>query len=148
MNLGGPKGMKIRLAEPGELNVVVRIDSVAQVEPQRRSLLEAALHSGACWLAERAGVALGFVVLQYSFYGNGFVPLLVVGSSFRRQGVGRALLEYVASVCTTSKLFTSTNESNTAMRSLLTSARFEPSGVIYNLDPGDPELVFFRRLRP
>ena len=139
--------MKIRLADPGELNVVVRIDPVAQVEPQHRSSLEAALQARACWLAERAGVALGFVVLQYSFYGNGFVPLLAVEPSFRRQGVGRALLEYVASVCTTSKLFTSTNESNMAMRSLLASARFEPSGVIHNLDPGDPELVFFRRLR-
>jgi GNAT superfamily N-acetyltransferase len=140
--------MKIRLAEPGELSVVVGIDPVAQVEPQRHSLLEGALHSGACWLAERAGVALGLVVLQYSFYGNGFVPVLVVESSFRRQGVGRALLEYAASACTTSKLFTSTNESNLAMRSLLASARFEPSGIIHNLDPGDPELVFLRRLRP
>jgi GNAT superfamily N-acetyltransferase len=140
--------MKIRLAEPGELEVVVRIDPVAEADPQRRSLLEVALHSRACWLAERAGVALGVLVLQYSFYGNGFVPVLVVAPSFRRQGVGRALLEYAASVCTTPKLFTSTNESNVAMRSLLASARFEPSGVIYNLDPGDPEIVFFRRLRP
>ena len=140
--------MKIRLTTPADLDVVIGIDPVAQAEAPRRKFLEAALESGECWLAERAGLPLGFVVLQYSFYGNGFVPLLVVEPAFRRQGVGRALLEYVASACTTSKLFTSTNESNTAMRSLLAGARFEPSGIIHNLEPGDPELVFFRLLRP
>jgi ribosomal protein S18 acetylase RimI-like enzyme len=139
--------MKIRLATPRDLDLVIGIDPVTQTESSRRKFLEAALRSGECWLAERAGMPLGLVVLQYSFYGNGFVPLLVVQSAFRRQGVGRALLEYVASACTTPKLFTSTNESNTAMRSLLAGARFEPSGTIQNLDPGDPELVFFRLLR-
>jgi hypothetical protein len=34
------------------------------------------------------------------------------------------------------------------MRSLLTKLGFEPSGIIENLDDGDPELVFFKRLRP
>jgi GNAT superfamily N-acetyltransferase len=139
--------MKIRLATPADLDLVIGIDPVADADASRRKFLEAALQSGECWLSERAGLSLGFAVLQYSFYGNGFVPLLVVQPAFRRQGVGRALLEYVASACTTSKLFTSTNESNTAMRSLLAGARFEPSGIIY-IDPGDPELVFFRRLQP
>lgn len=32
------------------------------------------------------------------------------------------------------------------MRSLLSAAGFEPSGVIHNLDPGDPELVYVRKL--
>lgn len=147
-SFGRPQeGMKIRLATPADLNAVLSIDLVAQAESTRRKLLEAAFRTGECWLAERAGTSLGFVILQYSFYGNGFVPLLVVEPTVRRQGVGRALLEHVASACATSKLFTSTNESNTAMRSLLAGARFEPSGIIHNLDPADPELVFFRLLR-
>jgi hypothetical protein len=32
------------------------------------------------------------------------------------------------------------------MRSLLSDEGFEVSGIIHNLDEGDPELVFFRRL--
>jgi GNAT superfamily N-acetyltransferase len=126
---------------------VIGVDGIARTDPSRHAFLEAALRSGECWLAERDRTTLGFVVLQHSFYGNGFVPLLLVAPSSRRQGVGRALLEHAASVCTTPKLFTSTNESNTAMRGLLEVAGFEPSGVIHNLDPDDPELVFLRRLR-
>jgi GNAT superfamily N-acetyltransferase len=139
--------MKIRLASLADLEALVSIDPVAQAEPSRHVCLEAVLRSEQCWLAETADGSAGFVVLQYSFYGNGFVPLLAVRPESRRQGVGRALLEHATSVCATSKLFTSTNESNTAMRSLLARAGFEPSGIIQNLDPGDPELVFFRRLR-
>jgi len=30
------------------------------------------------------------------------------------------------------------------MRALLAACGFEPSGVIYNLDVGDPELVFWQ----
>jgi len=139
--------MQIRLAKPADLEPVVTLDPIAQAAPSRRTFLAAAVRAGECWVAERAGSAVGFVVLQYTFYGNGFVPLLVVQESVRRQGVGRALLEHVASRCTTPKLFTSTNESGTAMRSLLAVLGFEPSGVIHNLDPGDPELVYVRRLR-
>ncbi len=40
------------------------------------------------------------------------------------------------------KLWTSTNESNVAMRNLLVRLGFIPSGQIDNLDEGDLELVF------
>ena len=140
--------MKIRLAKPADLEALINVDPLAHAEPSRREFLEAAARFEQCWLAEAAGATVGFVVLQYSFYGNGFVPLLVVQAPSRRRGVGRALLEHAASVCTTAKLFTSTNESNTAMRSLLGSVGFVPSGIIHNLDPGDPELIFFRELPP
>ncbi|MCL4686176.1 GNAT family N-acetyltransferase [Myxococcota bacterium] len=140
--------MHLRRAESADLEAIVAIDPVSHAEPSRRVFLERMVRSGECWLAEEAGTVLGFAVLDDSFYGNGFVPLLVVRPGFRRRGIGRALLECLVSVCNTSKIFSSTNESNTAMRALLTRAGFEASGVIYNLEPGDPELVFFRRLHP
>jgi hypothetical protein len=80
--------MKIRLARSGDLGVVIGIDPVAQPEASHRKFLEAALQSGECWLAEQGGVPLGFVVLQYSFYGNGFVPLLVVQRCMLRMSNG------------------------------------------------------------
>jgi hypothetical protein len=46
--------------------------------------------------------------------------------------------------CTTPKVFTSTNQSNTPMQGLLGKCGFSPSGVIENLDEGDPELLFMR----
>ena len=44
----------------------------------------------------------------------------------------------------TTKLFVSTNESNTPMRALLAKHGYVPSGFIENLDEGDLELFFFK----
>ena len=41
-------------------------------------------------------------------------------------------------------MFTSTHASNLPMQALLAKSGFEPSGIIHNLDPGDPELVYVR----
>ena len=51
------------------------------------------------------------------------------------------------SLCRTPKLFTSTNLSNLPMQSLLAKLEYQLSGVIHNLDEGDPEIVYFKRLR-
>jgi GNAT superfamily N-acetyltransferase len=74
--------------------------------------------------------------------------MVYVASSWRRHGVGAALLGALAHRCTTPKLFTSTNASNLPMQALLLRAGFEPSGIVHNLDPGDPELVYVRFLAP
>jgi hypothetical protein len=41
-------------------------------------------------------------------------------------------------------LFTSTNQSNLHMQHVLEGLRYEPSGIIRNLDLGDPELVYVK----
>jgi hypothetical protein len=77
------------------------------------------------------------------------VDLLFVGEAHRRQGVGRSLVRGVVVRGTTTRVFTSTNESNTAMRTLLASEGWNRSGVLVGLDEGDPEHVFFcDRKRP
>lgn len=86
-------------------------------------------------------------VLRYIFYEHGLIEMLMVAKDKRRQGLGSDLMRHMESGCRTDKLFTSTNESNAAMRALLSKLGYSPSGVIHNLDPGDPELVFFKQLR-
>ncbi len=56
-------------------------------------------------------------------------------------------MEALAARCDTPKLFTSTNQSNQPMQQLLDALGYLPSGVIHNLDPGDPELVYMLNLR-
>ena len=73
--------------------------------------------------------------------------MLYVHVDHRRSGTGAALLRHMESLCQTPKLFTSTNLSNLPMQSLLGKLEYELSGVIHNLDEGDPELVYFKRLR-
>jgi hypothetical protein len=56
-------------------------------------------------------------------------------------------MKAVESRCKESKLFTSTNLSNQPMQSLLANMGYRLCGVVEELDDGDPELVFVKRLR-
>jgi ribosomal protein S18 acetylase RimI-like enzyme len=77
---------------------------------------------------------------------QGSIALLMVHPEYHRQGVATALVKECESNCPANKLFTSTNESNTAMRLLLAKLGYARSGQIENLDEGDPELIFVKRL--
>lgn len=140
--------MPARLARSSDLAAVIAMDPNAAENVARRRFLESSVARGETWLALTDEEPCGFVVLSYSFYENGFIPLLVVHEAARRRGVGRSLLDHAAGVCKTAKLFTSTNQSNAAMRALLAVACFEPSGIINNLEPNDSELVYVRWCKP
>jgi hypothetical protein len=111
------------------------------------------------WTEVRLRTPAGMITLRQRgpqvvllVFGNAEVALLALrdrmAAAFAgRAPFGRALLRNAMSVCVPPKLFTSTNESNTPMRSLLREQGFEASGVIHNLDEGDPELVFFQQVR-
>ncbi len=69
---------------------------------------------------------------------------IVVASPHRRRGVGLRLLREAEAQCTSRKLFTSANASNEGAQALFRRAGFVRSGIIENLDPGDPEVIYFR----
>ena len=131
--------MPIRDATTADLDALVRIDPIAQVAPVRVRMIERLVNSATCLVAEVEDDVVGYVGLEYTFFELGFVPLLQVAEPHRRRGIGRALMEAIAERCTTPKLFTSTNKSNAPMRALLDSLGYVHSGVVDNLDPGDPE---------
>jgi ribosomal protein S18 acetylase RimI-like enzyme len=68
----------------------------------------------------------------------------MISPSFRGNGVGRALLRHFVGECRTDKLWTSTNQSNIPMQALLSAEGFQRSGIIENLEEGDPELIYFK----
>lgn len=102
---------------------------------------------GDCVVAVRDGRVVGYGVLERSFFAHGFVSMLYVAASHRRHGAGTALLRALVRRCPTEQLFTSTNVCNAPMQALLLRAGSEPSGVVHNLDPGDPERIYVRFLR-
>ena len=140
-------GFTIRDAVLTDRDAIFSFDHVVELEPGRASFIERALRTATCLVAERDGRVVAYGVLEYTFYDNGFVSMVFVAKPDRRQGVGRALLEALAERCQTTKLFTSTNRSNGPMQELLGLLGYVPSGVIENLDAGDPELVYFLDLR-
>ena len=135
--------MQVREGKSGDRDAIVAFDHMASLDAERVKFIERALQSETCLVADQDGVVVGYVVLEYTFYDQGFVSMLYVAEAARRRGVGRTLMREIETRCKTVKLFTSTNESNGPMQALLGSLGYVPSGVIHNLDPGDPELVYF-----
>jgi GNAT superfamily N-acetyltransferase len=137
---------RIRSASLGDLDRLISLDQVALREVTRVATIQRGIDGGTCWVADdNSGRPLGYALLnKRAFFGFDFVELLYVEPSARRRGVGRALIEHLERECTTAKLFTSTNESNTAMRELLARLGYRRSGVIYNLDKNDPEFIFVK----
>ena len=138
--------ISIRPAAESDVEALCALDPIARREEERREFIRREVASGACHVAVAGGEVVGYVVLNYTFYQQGFVDMLHVRDDRRRRGAGAALMRHVESLCRTPKLFTSTNLSNLPMQSLLASLGYELSGVIHNLDEGDPELVYFKRL--
>jgi GNAT superfamily N-acetyltransferase len=139
--------ISIRSAVESDLETLRSFDLIAREDEERGDFIRREVASGNCFVAVDHGEAIGYGVLSYSFYRNGCIDMLYVHSKHRRRGAGSALIRHMESLCRTVKLFTSTNQSNLQMQSLLAKSGYELTGVIHNLDEGDPELVYFKRLR-
>jgi RimJ/RimL family protein N-acetyltransferase len=109
-------------------------------------LIDVAIAARRCWVAEHDSAIACYGVVTANFFNRDFIELFYVSEPTRRGGVGDALLETIERARTARRLFTSTNESNAAMRALLDRLNYRPSGTILNLDPDDPDLVFVKFL--
>lgn len=137
----------IRKAVEADIESLCAFDLIAQSENDRREYIRREVVSGNCYVAILNDSVIGYGVLNYTFFNHGSIDMLYIHSDFRRTGAGAALLRHFESLCQTPKLFTTTNLSNLPMQSLLAKLDYVLSGVIHNLDEGDPEIVYFKRLR-
>lgn len=133
-----------RLATPQDIDGLIEIDSIKTHE--RALKIAQWVADKNCYLIEQETQIDAYAVLHYHFFDFGFIEMLMVNKQFRRLGLGVELINQLKLICTTSKLFTSTNQSNTAMQALLNHTQFLASGVIENLDDDDPELIYVCKL--
>lgn len=146
MSEGTVSAAAIRKASPADLRAIASLSRGGYRAHTATYPPEELRDAPECLVATLGEAVVGYVALDYSFYGNGFIPILFVAETARRSGVGMSLMRAIERRCKTPKLFTSTNQSNVPMRSLLAEIGFEPSGIIHNLDDGDPEVVYFRKV--
>jgi len=132
-------------AAPGDVAALIALDSFAGRSADRREAIAEWVGAGQCHVARRDGRPVGYVAFTRSFFRSPFIEMLMVDSSARRSGIGRALIEHCIDLTPPNqKLWTSTNLSNTPMQALLARLDFVRCGMFEHLDPGDPELIYLR----
>jgi len=139
--------MMIRNATENEIDQIIAIDYIASTEETRRQQIREWIKKDCAIIALIDERILGYAVLEYTFFSCGFISMLIVQEEHRRYGIATALVKRLEEACNTEKLFTSTNESNIPMQAFLASMSYEPSGIVHNLDEGDPELFYFKRVK-
>jgi ribosomal protein S18 acetylase RimI-like enzyme len=140
--------MMIRKATTEDLEIVTDIDAAALGSDRRKRYLRSAIKTGKCHVIEHQNIIKGFIVFNYTFYGYGFVTLIGVAPEYQRQGIGTELMLFAASICTSKKIFTSTKDSNKAMKMLCIKLDYERSGEIENLyAQGNTEVVYCKVLK-
>ncbi|MER5885888.1 GNAT family N-acetyltransferase [Streptomyces sp. NPDC001941] len=133
----------IRRAVAADAEALTAVDSVALAgSPQRATAIREWCERGLAHLAADASGPIGYGVLEYTFFEQGFVSMLMVAPAARGRGVGGLLLAALERECTTEKLYTSTNTSNLRMRRLLDAEGWQAAGFVEGLDEGDPELFY------
>ena len=140
--------MKIifRQAVTSDIEQIISFDHIAQQEQSRVNYISQTIDAGECFTAVLDYIIVGYAVFNYNFYEQGMIDMLYINPTHRRKGIGRKFIEYFIDICKTEKLFTSTNQSNKSTQNLLEQAGFQKSGVIYNLDEDDPEIVYFKQV--
>jgi len=138
--------LSIQLATKDNVDEICAFDQIAQQENARVEFIRSAVFSKSCYIAVDEQIK-GYAVLEYSFFETGYISMLYVRPDSRRQSIGTSLLNHLEKICKTDKLFTSTNLSNQPMQSMLARFGFKLSGVVHDLDEGDPELIYVKYLQ-
>jgi len=148
--LPDPTTPATRTATSADLPTLLAFDPCARTDPARTQVITDAVAASTCLVATDADdCPVAYAIYQHRFFGHAFIELLVTHPAHRRRGLATALISHIERhACQTPQLFTSTNRSNTPMRTLLTNLDFTHTGTIDDLDESDPELIYVKRLPP
>lgn len=135
----------IRQAVGEDLPALIDVDHIARTDSDRLDFVRNAIEGRRTWVLEVSGRVVGYGIISHEFFGRSFLDLIHIAESQRSRGYGPSLIAFLEDHSRSNDLFTSTNQSNSHMRHVLESLGYEQSGIIHNLDPGDPEIVYVKR---
>ncbi|PJF21282.1 MAG: GNAT family N-acetyltransferase [Phototrophicales bacterium] len=137
----------VERATEEDINAMCLIDRHTIGDDTRFAKIAHAVGHRQALIAKLGWDKVGFAILNRHFFDYTFIELLVVHSDYRRQGVASALMTYAEKTCPDDRLFTSTNQSNTAMQALLNKRGYIHSGTVAHLDESDPKWIYVKFLK-
>jgi ribosomal protein S18 acetylase RimI-like enzyme len=135
----------VRPAGGTDIEQILQLDQ-PKFDKARQSVLRSAIDRSECFVALNNGMVVGYAIMNHGFFERGFVSLIYVDPAHRRHKVGSCLLDECESRCKSTRIFTSANESNLPMQRFLASRGYVLSGKVQDLDEGDPEMFYSKRL--
>jgi ribosomal protein S18 acetylase RimI-like enzyme len=127
-----------------DLDKIVHIESEVIGNTSRRNYIENAIELERCIIAKEEDDIVGFLIYDTNFFECSFITLIIVSPSKRRKGYASLLMDNMMSTSPTMKVFSSTNRSNISMQKVFDTNGFIQSGIVENLDDGDPEIIYFK----
>ncbi|PHB07908.1 GNAT family N-acetyltransferase [Bacillus wiedmannii] len=135
----------ITKASINDLDAILHIDIDVIGSDSRRDYIKHTIDEGRCIIVKEDNSISGFLTYDTNFFDCTFLSLIIVSPTKRRQGYASSLISYMLSHSPTQKIFSSTNESNESMQKVFNSNGFIRSGIVENLDEGDPEIIFYTK---
>ncbi|MDZ5712655.1 GNAT family N-acetyltransferase [Jeotgalibacillus haloalkalitolerans] len=138
---------KVVKASVDDLDQLVEIDSEVIGNTSRKDFIKNAIEAEACLIALENDEVAGYLIYDTHFFGCSFISMIIVSPAKRRKGFASLLMNHMVSHSETEKVFSSANRSNHDMQKVFEANGFVESGVIENLDEGDPEIVYFKSVK-
>ncbi|MEQ4923011.1 GNAT family N-acetyltransferase [Proteus hauseri] len=135
--------MKIKRVTYHYLSALIELDTYAQTHSSRIEEIKAWIDNNELYIVAVDSVIVAYGVFHYRFFQCGFIELIMVDENYRQQEIGSKLINYFKALSKTDKIFTSTNQSNLKMQSMLAKLGFVESGSVDNLDKDDPEIIYY-----
>jgi len=136
----------ISTAVKNDITKILEIEELIMGHKKREVVIEKSILLEQCLVKKEKGKINGYLIFNENFYENNFIELLMVHPKFQNTGIGSSLINHYERMINNGKIFTSTNLSNQKMIHLLKKLNYVDSGIIYNLDENDPELMFFKQI--
>ncbi|WP_064093482.1 GNAT family N-acetyltransferase [Rossellomorea aquimaris] len=131
-------------AQINDLDQIMDIDHDIVCDNRRKEYITNAIKDELCLVVKEGNLIVGFLLYHTYFFDCAFISLIIVSPTKRRKGYASTLLNHFVSISPTKKIFSSTNQSNEPMKEVFNVNGFVKSGVVENLDEGDPEIVYFK----
>lgn len=138
--------MNVKKAQIRDLAAIIAIDMETIGTDRRKEEIQDAIEKENCIVAKVNDHVVGFLIYHTTFFDCAFISLVIVPANERRKGYASSLLHEMVRTSPTRKVFSSTNQSNQSMQEVFKANGFIESGIVENLDEGDPEIIYYKSI--